>query len=93
MPDRIFTNDTVLALSAILAALWGGLVGYFRRIDSGMKHSGTSFAIHCAASGIAGLVAWLGCTAAQLPAPVTGVLCGIAGHAGAEAVRLFEGMK
>jgi hypothetical protein len=92
MPERIFTasNDITIALFAMLAALWGGFVSYFRRIETGMAHSLARLAIHVATSGFAGLMAYLACVAAEAPPAITGICCGIAGHAGTEALRTLE---
>lgn len=92
MPERFLTTsaDSYVALLAMFAAFWGGVVSYFRRLEQGDKHSALAAVAHIATSGFAGLLAWLGCVAAEVPAPMTGVICGLAGHMGAELIRLAE---
>ena len=75
---------------AFVTALWGGLVSYFHRIQSGMKHSWISITTHMAMSGFAGLMCWLGCLQFDVPAPLTAICTGLAGHMGAEFIRIVE---
>lgn len=75
---------------ATLTALWGGLVSYFRRVQSGMKHSWTSIVMHMASSGFAGLMCWLGCIQFEVPGPLTAICTGLAGHMGAEFIKIIE---
>lgn len=92
LPERFLMQpgDYLVALLAMLAAIWGGLVSYFRRIQSGEKHSMLAAIAHIATSGFAGFLAWLGCVGAEVPPAMTGVICGLAGHMGAEFIRLLE---
>lgn len=87
MPERFFENA---ALLAALTALWGGIVSYFRRIQSGEKHSWLSAAMHMTVAGFAGLMCWLGCVQFDVPAPITAICTGLAGHTGAEFLRIIE---
>lgn len=75
---------------AILTALWGGLLSYFFRVQQGMKHSWASIAVHMAMSGFAGLLCWLGCQQFGVAPPLTAVFTGLAGHMGAEFVKVIE---
>lgn len=75
---------------AALTALWGGLVSYFRRVQSGHPHSWTSVTMHMAMSGFAGLMCWLGCVQFNVPAPLTAICTGLAGHMGAEFIKIIE---
>ncbi|WP_082794293.1 phage holin family protein [Thauera humireducens] len=92
LPERFLMQpgDYLVALLAMFAAIWGGLVSYFRRIQSGEQHSRLAAIAHIATSGFAGFIAWLGCVGAEVPAPFTGVICGLAGHMGAEFIRLLD---
>lgn len=92
LPERFLMQpgDYLVALLAMFAAIWGGLVSYFRRIQSGDQHSRLAAVAHIATSGFAGFIAWLGCVGAEVPAPFTGVICGLAGHMGAELIRLLD---
>lgn len=92
MPERFLTNtaDYYVALLAMFAAFWGGMVSYFRRLEQGDKHSAFAAIAHIATSGFAGLIAWLACVGTDVPAPMTGVICGLAGHMGAELIRIAE---
>ena len=75
---------------AILTALWGGLVSYFSRIQRGASHSWASVTMHMTMSGFAGLMCWLGCLQFDVPAPLTAICTGLAGHMGAEFVKILE---
>lgn len=92
MPERFLVTsfDFYAGLLAMVAAFWGGLVSYFRRIQQGAKHSALAATAHIATSGFAGFLAWLACVGAEVPPPMTGIVCGLAGHMGAEFVRLLE---
>lgn len=92
MPERSFLNQlewTHVWLAAI-TALWGGLVSYFRRMQSGMPHSMKSILMHMSMSGFAGLLCWLGCVHFDVPAPLTAICTGLAGHMGAEFIKIVE---
>jgi hypothetical protein len=75
---------------AALTAMWGGLVSYFRRVQNGMQHSWLSIVMHMGMSGFAGFMCWLGCVQFAVPAPLTAICTGLAGHAGAEFVKTIE---
>lgn len=75
---------------AALTALWGGLVSYFRRVQAGHSHSWASVTMHMASSGFAGLMCWLGCLQFEVPGPLTAICTGLAGHMGAEFVKIIE---
>lgn len=75
---------------AALTALWGGLVSYFRRVQSGMPHSWVSVIMHMSMSGFAGLLCWLACLQFNVPAPLTAICTGLAGHMGAEFIKILE---
>jgi len=92
VPERFLTTsaDYYVALLAMFAAFWGGVVSYFRRLEQGDKHSALAAVAHIATSGFAGLLAWLACVGTDVPAPITGVICGLAGHMGAELIRIAE---
>ena len=75
---------------AAITALWGGLVSYFRIIQQGMSHSWVSIVMHMSMSGFAGLMCWLGCLQFEVPAPLTAICTGLAGHMGAEFIKIIE---
>lgn len=92
MPERLLLNQlewTHVWLAAI-TALWGGLVSYFRRVQSGMQHSWVSVFMHMSMSGFAGLLCWLGCLQFDVPGPLTAICTGLAGHMGAEFIKIIE---
>lgn len=92
MPERTLMaqlNDSAVWL-AVLTALWGGLVSYFRRVQQGAKHSWLSIAMHMTSSGFAGLLCWLGCVQFEVPATLTAICTGLAGHMGAEFIKIIE---
>jgi len=92
MPDRIIFSqlDPAHVWLAIITALWGGVVSYFRRIQLGMKHSWASSLMHMASSSFAGLMCWLACLQFDVPAALTAICTGLAGHMGAEFIKIIE---
>lgn len=92
MPERTIMsqlNDLSVWL-AVLTALWGGLVSYFRRVQQGHAHSLISIAMHMTSSGFAGLLCWLGCVQFEVPPALTAICTGLAGHMGAEFIKILE---
>lgn len=75
---------------AAITALWGGFVSYFRRIQQGAKFSWLSIFMHLSMSGFAGLMCGLGCLHFEVSAPLTAISTGLAGHMGAEFIKLIE---
>lgn len=92
MPERLFTGQVewLHIWLAALTAMWGGLVSYFRQILAGEQHSWAKAFIHLSMSGFAGLLALLGCLHFQVPIYLTGILSGLAGHMGAEFIKIVE---
>jgi hypothetical protein len=90
MPERLLTSDYYVAVLAMFAAIWGGIVSYVRRILSGERYSSFAAGAHILTAGFAGLLAALGCLHADVPLYLAGVTSGIAGHMGAEFIRLLE---
>lgn len=92
MPERMLLNqlEWMHVWLAAITALWGGLVSYFRRVQSGMKHSWISVFMHMSMSGFAGLLCWLGCLQFEVPGPLTAICTGLAGHMGAEFIKIIE---
>ena len=92
MPERTLLAqlEWTHVLLAAITALWGGLVSYFRRVQQGMKHSWLSVCMHMSMSGFAGLLCWLGCLQFDVPAPLTAICTGLAGHMGAEFIKIIE---
>lgn len=75
---------------AAITAMWGGLVSYFRRIQTGEKHSWWGAIMHMSMSCFAGLMCWLGCVYFDIPGPITAMCTGLAGHMGAEFIKIIE---
>ena len=90
MPERLLSSDYYVATLAMFAAIWGGLISYFRRVQSGEKHSVLAACTHIATSGFAGFLAWLACVGAEAPPAMTGLVCGLAGHMGVEFIKILE---
>lgn len=90
MPERLLTADYYVAVLAMIAAIWGGLVSYARRILSGERYSTFAAGAHVLTAGFSGLLAALACLHAGAPVYLAGVTSGIAGHMGAEFIRLLE---
>lgn len=93
MPERTLLSqiEWIHVWLAAVTALWGGLVSYFRQILSGEKHSLAKALIHLSMSGFAGLMCWLGCIHFGVPGPLTAICTGLAGHMGAEFIKIIEG--
>ena len=92
MPERTFfaSIEWTHIWLATTTALWGGLVSYFRRVQLGMKHSWIAVLMHMSMSGFAGLMCWLGCLQFEAPLPLTAICTGLAGHMGAEFIKIIE---
>lgn len=75
---------------AAITALWGGLVSYFRQVQSGEKHSFGRIVVHMLSSGFSGLMCWLACIQFEVPPPLTAICTGLAGHMGAEFIKILE---
>ena len=93
MPERLLMGqiEWFHAWLAAITALWGGMVGYFRRVQSGEAFSVLSALMHMSMSGFAGLMCWLGCVQFEVPGPITAICTGLAGHMGAEFIKILEG--
>lgn len=93
MPEKtLFSQvEPIHVWLATVTALWGGVVSYIRRVQAGEPHSWASAIMHMAMSGFAGLICWLGCLQFDVPAPMTAICTGLAGHMGAEFIRIMEG--
>lgn len=92
MPERLLAGqiEWLHIWLAALTAMWGGLVSYFRQILAGDQHSWTKVFIHLSMSGFAGLLCLLGCLHFNVPVYLTGILSGLAGHMGAEFIKILE---
>lgn len=90
MPERLLSSDYYVAVLAMFAAIWGGLVSYARRVLSGERYSTFAAGAHIMTAGFSGLLAALACLSTDVPVHLTGVISGIAGHMGAEFIRLLE---
>ena len=90
MPERLLTSDYYVATLAMIAAIWGGLVSYFSRIQSGERYSTFAAGAHILTAGFAGLLAALACLHADVPVYLAGIISGIAGHMGAEFIKILE---
>lgn len=93
MPERFLTTqiEWLHVWLATLTAMWGGLVSYFRMINAGEKHSWLKATMHMSMSGFAGLICLLGCLHFEVQIYLTGILSGLAGHMGAEFIKVIEG--
>lgn len=92
MPDKTVADNIqwMHFWLAAITALWGGLVSYFRRIQQGAKFSWVSIGMHISMSGFAGLLCGLGCAHFGVGAPLTAICTGLAGHMGAEFIKILE---
>lgn len=93
MTDPIVGGQTLewwqIGLAAV-TAVWGGLVGYFRAVQDGMKPTVISLIMHLSTSGFAGLLCWLGCMQLQANGYMTAICTGLAGHMGVEFVKILQ---
>lgn len=92
MPERLLAGqiEWIYVWLAAVTAMWGGLVSYFRQILAGEEHSWTKAFIHHSMSGFASLICLLGCLHFNVPVYLTGILAGLAGHMGAEFIKIIE---
>lgn len=90
MDFQKINSEWVYIWLATITALWGGVVSYFRRVQSGMAHSWRNIIIHLSTAGFAGLMCWLGCLYMNAPGPLTAILTGLAGHMGVEFIKIME---
>lgn len=92
MPERILAQhvEWLHVWLAAVTALWGGIVSYLRRVQLGEPHSWTRVLMHMLMSGFAGLMCWLGCIQFEVPGPLTAICTGLAGHMGAEFIKIIE---
>jgi hypothetical protein len=92
MPERLLSGqiEWLYLWLATLTAMWGGLVSYFRQILAGEEHSWVKAFMHLSMSGFAGLICLLGCLHFNVPLYLTGILSGLAGHMGAEFIKIVE---
>lgn len=74
----------------MFAAIWGGIVSYSRRILSGERYSTFAAGAHILTAGFSGLLAALACLQSDVPAYLAGIISGIAGHMGAEFIKILE---
>ncbi len=92
MPEKTILDNIqwIHIWLAAITAMWGGLVSYFRRIQQGAKFSWLSIGMHLSMSGFAGLMCGLGCMHFNVAAPLTAICTGLAGHMGAEFIKIME---
>lgn len=81
-------------LFPLLMALLGGLASWYNKVKKGELAATNLFALmgEFVVSALAGLLAFLFCDWMNLPVGVTGAISGLAGHAGAKALSLAEGI-
>ena len=92
VPERLLGGQVewLYVWLATLTAMWGGLASYFRQILAGEEHSWPKAFIHLSMSGFAGLICLLGCLHFNVPIYLAGILSGLAGHMGAEFIKIIE---
>ena len=92
VPERLLGSQVewLYVWLATLTAMWGGLASYFRQILAGEAHSWPKAFIHLSMSGFAGLICLLGCLHFNVPIYLAGILSGLAGHMGAEFIKIVE---
>lgn len=73
-------------------AAWGGLVSFYRKVQSGEARAFNVVELigEIATSAFSGLITFWLCEAAQIDALVTASLVGISGHMGSRALYQFE---
>ena len=76
----------------LLMALLGGLASWVGKVRKGEVAAHNLFALigEFVVAALAGLIAFLLCDYLDAPLGITGALSGLAGHAGAQALALFE---
>lgn len=86
-PDHSPWANTVLM---VLLSVWAGFVSYLRTLVKGAEFRLLTFLSHVSSSALAGLITALLCDQYDMTVQWTGVACAIAGHMGAEAIKIIE---
>ncbi|WP_232416275.1 phage holin family protein [Methyloversatilis universalis] len=82
--------DWLTLLLMVAIALWGGVVSYLRYLAKGARFSFWFCVSHISSAGLAGFCVALLCQDNHVSMPLTGVACAIAGHMGAELIKIIE---
>lgn len=93
MPEKDPTTYGMLTyLWVALLASWGGVVGYIRKVNSGVisRYSLTEFVGEVVTSAFSGMLTFWLCEAASIAPLVTAALVGISGHMGSRAIFGIE---
>lgn len=87
----MFNRDQLgLYLVLTLAAIWGGVVSYYRRVSNGAKHALWRFFGEIAASAFSGLCVGALLLESGAPPVWAAVWAGVAGHMGGNAIEVLE---
>lgn len=93
MPEKDPTTYSVITYAWVSAlAAWGGVVGYIRKVNSGVIHrySLTEFIGEIFTSAFAGMLTFWMCEAAGISPLITAAFVGVAGHMGSRAIFHIE---
>ena len=83
MFDGAFSGSWLTYLGVIAISIWGGIVKY---MSSPERFTWSSFVAQVMSSSFAGMLVFLACQYSDINGPLTGVLCGAAGHLGTPAI-------
>lgn len=90
-PKGLFDGLTIFQIWLIaITGMWGGLVGYLKRLQAGQKFRVWHLVMHIVTSGFAGLICWLICTETGVSPGTTAICAGMSGYMGAEFLQLVE---
>lgn len=93
MPEKDPSTYSFLTYAWVAAlASWGGVVGYIRKVNTGVIHrySLTEFVGEIVTSAFAGMITFWMCEAAGVSALITAAMVGISGHMGSRAIYQIE---
>lgn len=78
-----------ISLCSGFASISGGL-SYLVKVREGKKFSWAEFVLHLGVSAVAGIIAYQTLHYYEVPADLSGALCGISGWMGTRMMRIFE---
>ena len=84
----MFDRETLITAAVMLGvATWGGVVGYYRKLQAGMTHTWIRFSGEILSSALAGMCLGMAGISAQVDLYICMALAGIGGHLG---TRFFD---
>ena len=82
--EQFVASGWLTYLWVLGVSFWGGIVSFFEKKDEPFKWA--KLCAHLSSAGFAGLMTLYVCQYGNVPAPLTGVFCGVAAHMGTPAL-------